>query len=237
MARRLVEGKPGWRALLVDLRNHGQSRGFSPPHTVATAADDVRELLAQEQRWPRMVVGHSYGGKVALELAQSTAAAVDHLWLVDSVPGARPGGRGSESTLAVIRSLRELPERLPSKEAFIDQIVQKGHASQLAAWLAMNLERVDDQHRFASDLTAIEAMLEDYLAVDLWPLLPSNRGTVTHLVIGDRSEVFSKADRDRAIALTTSSNLVRVHVIPDAGHWVHVDAPDTLFDLIAGHTA
>src|SRR5688500_8745529 len=38
IARRLVEARPEWGVLLVDLRNHGQSRGFPGPHTLAAAA-------------------------------------------------------------------------------------------------------------------------------------------------------------------------------------------------------
>src|SRR5512142_1296285 len=39
--RRLVRERPEWGAVLVDLREHGRSGGFPPPHTVATAAGDV----------------------------------------------------------------------------------------------------------------------------------------------------------------------------------------------------
>src|SRR6201999_468457 len=36
IARRLVEARPEWGAVLVDLRLHGQSReGFGAPHTMA----------------------------------------------------------------------------------------------------------------------------------------------------------------------------------------------------------
>ena len=38
MATRMVERNPGWKVVLVDLRNHGDSAGAPPPHTVAAAA-------------------------------------------------------------------------------------------------------------------------------------------------------------------------------------------------------
>src|SRR5215217_5600958 len=45
IARRLVEARPEWGVLLVDLRNHGQSHGFAGPHTLAASAADVDRLV------------------------------------------------------------------------------------------------------------------------------------------------------------------------------------------------
>ncbi|MEO5821321.1 MAG: alpha/beta fold hydrolase, partial [Vicinamibacteraceae bacterium] len=70
IARGLAARRPEWAAALVDLRLHGSSPSFTPPHTVAACAADVRALIAQAD-WPApadAVVGHSFGGKVALSL-------------------------------------------------------------------------------------------------------------------------------------------------------------------------
>lgn len=67
----------GWRMVLVDLRNHGKSagtRGLDPPHDLVNAARDLANLVkSQNWMWPDVVVGHSMGGKVALEFARSCA--------------------------------------------------------------------------------------------------------------------------------------------------------------------
>ncbi|XP_020599000.1 protein phosphatase methylesterase 1-like, partial [Phalaenopsis equestris] len=66
-----------WRMVLTDLRNHGRSagiKGFDPPHDMANAARDLANLVkSQEWDWPDVVIGHSLGGKVALEYAASCA--------------------------------------------------------------------------------------------------------------------------------------------------------------------
>ena len=76
-AKNLVAEKPGWGAVLVDLRLHGESReGFPPPHTLGAAAADV---IALEKGIPGpigAIVAHSFGGKVALEHARQTNGAV-----------------------------------------------------------------------------------------------------------------------------------------------------------------
>jgi len=38
VARRVVRARPEWGAVLVDLREHGESVGFEPPHTLDRAA-------------------------------------------------------------------------------------------------------------------------------------------------------------------------------------------------------
>ncbi|WP_420635235.1 alpha/beta fold hydrolase [Candidatus Palauibacter sp.] len=49
-ARRLVAGRPEWGAVLVDLRLHGHSRGFEPPHTLAACVHDLLGLSAALER-------------------------------------------------------------------------------------------------------------------------------------------------------------------------------------------
>jgi esterase len=50
----------------VDLRLHGGSTGFEPPHTLGAAADDVDRLVEHLDFHAAAVMGHSFGGKVAL---------------------------------------------------------------------------------------------------------------------------------------------------------------------------
>lgn len=69
-----------WRMVLVDLRNHGRSagiKGIVPPHNMSTAAKDLADLVkARGWAWPDVVVGHSMGGKVALDFAESCSRGV-----------------------------------------------------------------------------------------------------------------------------------------------------------------
>lgn len=62
---------------MVDLRNHGKSaeiEGFLPPHSIGNAARDLADLVKlRGWDWPDVVIGHSLGGKVALDFAQSCA--------------------------------------------------------------------------------------------------------------------------------------------------------------------
>src|SRR5688500_5128396 len=90
LAKRFVASVPGWSALLVDLRGHGGSKDVPPgePATLARCAEDVLELVEASGRTPGAVFGHSFGGKIALELASRSLAA-PHYVIVDSQPGPR----------------------------------------------------------------------------------------------------------------------------------------------------
>ncbi|XP_039047534.1 protein phosphatase methylesterase 1-like [Hibiscus syriacus] len=64
-----------WRMVLVDLRNRGKSaeiEGFDPPHDMVNETKDLGNLINSKNRGsPDVVIGHSMGGKVALQFAQS----------------------------------------------------------------------------------------------------------------------------------------------------------------------
>src|SRR5437667_10900659 len=78
IARRLVLARPEWGVVLADLRLHGDSQGFSPPHTLDAAAADIDELGRTLGFSFDAVLGHSLGGKVALRDAARHARALQH---------------------------------------------------------------------------------------------------------------------------------------------------------------
>lgn len=73
----LVCVHPDWKMILVDLRNHGRSaevEGLNPPHDLVNSAKDLADLVkASGWKWPDVVIGHSLGGKVALQFMESCA--------------------------------------------------------------------------------------------------------------------------------------------------------------------
>src|SRR3954469_22030238 len=65
IARRLVDARPEWGAVLVDLPMDGPSRGLAGPHPIAASAADVDRLVEHLDLPAPAVLGHSFGGKVA----------------------------------------------------------------------------------------------------------------------------------------------------------------------------
>lgn len=78
--RRLAE-RVGRRVLAPDLRGHGES-GWDPPWNLETHVEDVLESLpAERMPW----LGHSFGGRVAYEIAARDPGRVERLVLLDPV--------------------------------------------------------------------------------------------------------------------------------------------------------
>lgn len=234
IARRLVQAQPAMGAVLVDLRLHGGSQGLPGPHTVEAAARDVAELTRELGLRVRSILGHSFGGKIALTWARERAEDLDAVWLADSPPGARPGGDGAQAPFAVLDALEALPRSFESRDEMVDALHARGFSRELGRWLATNLERSEaGRYDLPLDVPGIRSMLEDYARTDLWDQVeaPPGRHQV-HLVVGGRSEVFGAQDRERAARAAESSARVHLHVLEDAGHWLHVEAPDALLSLL-----
>lgn len=239
-ARQLVAARPAWGALLVDLRLHGDSQGFAPPHTIEAAAGDVVRALAGVSGPARAVLGHSFGGKVGIELARQLAdganGPLEHLFVVDSTPSARPDHRGSSGVRHIVDLLMELPDAFPDRASFTSWVEARGVSRPTAMWLAMNVRPAPNTTRFEFriDVRAVRAMLEDYFARDAWATLERPPGAMrTHFIVGGDSDVVSPEDLDRARRCPRMT----VDVIEGAGHWVHVDAPDAVSKLVLGGLA
>jgi esterase len=236
IASRFIEARRGWTAYLADVRGHGQSPKSTPDPSLQSAARDVVSLAARAAQPLGAIAGHSFGGKLALEVARIGAIeSLEHIAVIDSVPGERDPLRGDDSALAVIDAIESLPPSFPSRSHFIEALVAAGKTRALAQWLAGSLEKEGDQVHFTLDLNEVRTLILDYFARDLWPVVENPPGAArVHLIIGGRSDSYSSSDRERAERIAASNSRVTVDVLP-AGHWVHVDDPDGLVRKLLDH--
>lgn len=235
-AQRWADACPQWRLVLVDLRNHGRSQGAPPPHTLAAAADDLAALAEYLGGPPEAVCGHSFGGKVAIVYAQRHPAALRTLIALDSPPGAFARGdeapRQTEAWKA-LQAMRRLAMPVASRAEAGRRIEAAGVDAGVARWMATNLvPRDGGGFTWHFDLDALDAMLEDYWRVDGYPLLESPPpGLRIHVVRAERSDRFTGDDLERLTRLARDG-CIDYAVLPDAGHWLHVDNPDGLLELV-----
>jgi pimeloyl-ACP methyl ester carboxylesterase len=234
IARRFVDARPEWAAVLVDLREHGDSLGLQPPHSVHAAAADVAELERSLTVPVGGALGHSFGGKVILEWLRSRGGLATEAWLIDSSPSRSAASRDTTATAEVIRTLEALPRQWASREAFVASVTEAGQPQPIAQWLAMNLRRMDDGRRmFGPDLGVIRDLVEDYARTDCWDVVEAlPDGSTLDVVIGGHSEVFSPSDRKRIEQIASQNPRISVHIAEQAGHWVHIEAADALVALL-----
>lgn len=237
-ARKLIAQRPGQGALLVDLALHGALRDDGPlvPNTVQATAQDLVARLTLGG-WPlEALAGHSFGGKVvSLAAAQLDPGRTRTLWILDSPPGSRMEGEGSASTLQVLAALSRLPMVHSTRAAFVQGLEDQGVERSIAQWLATNLRaRQAGGFRFALDLVAIQAVLDDFFDQDTWPViddLGQSEAWRVEVIYGGRSSVFVRQELQRLEAKAASGRL-RARCIEKAGHWLHVDAPAQLLEMM-----
>lgn len=227
-ARRLVELRPDWETCLVDLRLHGESLDVPPPHSVGAAAEDVVAIDDAGGR-TLALLGHSFGGKVALAALARMEPAPVQVWVIDSTPSTRSTG-GSASRM--LERLEASPPSFPDRDAGVRWIMGAGFDEPTARWMATNLERRGDAFRWRLDAAGLRALLDDFLATDAWAVIEDPPpGTELHVVRARSNSILSSADAERLGRLAARGEPVELHEL-DGGHWLHIDNPDGLLELL-----
>jgi esterase len=226
VARALVRARPEWGLLLVDLRQHGASQGFEPPHTIERTAADLAGLSGE--RSIGAVLGHSFGGKIAL-LRGRDDERVEDVWVIDSTPEVREPGGGPWSLL---RLLRSLPDRFRDRHEAVGLLRERGIEGGIARWMATNLEHRGHEFRWRLDLDDIEAMLLDFYRTDLWHLVEDPRpGLTIHFVRATGSSVLSAEAVGRIRAAGEDTGRVFLHEV-QGSHWINADNPHAVVELV-----
>ena len=229
MARAVVRAHPQWRVVLVDLRNHGDSHGFSAPHTLSSCAADLAELALKLDMRPELVVGHSFGGKVALAYGRDFPDGLATIWVLDSNPAARPPEKaGGTDVVRVIEALDAIVMPLNKRDDIVRLLSERGFSETLGRWMTTNLRRQEQGYVWRFELDAVRDMLDDYEEVDLVPWVNDTVIDV-HLLWAERSTQWNEQVASR---LQGASNVTH-HFLANAGHWVHADDPQGVLDALA----
>jgi pimeloyl-ACP methyl ester carboxylesterase len=240
----------GMSSMLLDLRGHGQSPCGSPPHTFEECAKDVLETIRAEEPLifsKASMVGHSFGGRIVLECAHqiweealrnpstneqrrrdSTYHPSNQFWLLDTVPG-----EINESVERVLVALHLVDLNNYTHRTQVSQTLQQDHHLDvgLAQWLTSSMTQSSPNRlSWGFDLNVIDALLPEFGSQDFLGklehlILSEQRSdSVFHLVRGGKNSGWSKDIVSKLDSLAEQScGRFHMHVLPNAGHWVHVD--------------
>lgn len=222
-ARALTAEHPDWCILLPDHRNHGGTGSLPGPDRIADCVEDLEELPT-----PELVIGHSFGGKIALEYARS-GDPCDQVWVLDSVPFASIGPADAE-VMSVISAIEAVPMPAPNRGVVREHLLASGLPKMVADWLLSSVEREGDSWRWQYDLGGVRRMMDDYFKLDFGDFLTTHQGPPSiHLVRAERSDRWGPETLDR-LAQASAATL---HTLANAGHWLHVDNPRGLRAMLA----
>ncbi|MDE2793546.1 MAG: alpha/beta hydrolase [Gemmatimonadota bacterium] len=229
VARRLVNARPGWAVTLVDLRAHGRSPRLAP-HTIEACAADLTGVEAGLGAPADAVLGHSFGGKVALVHARHCSPVPRRYWIIDSSPGTgRPAG-GAWRMLGV---LRRHPGPFASRAEAAAAVEDEGYSPLVAAWMASNVRRDGvEGWVWGLDPDEMEGYLRDYFGTDAWDVVEEPpEGATIHFVKASASSVLGDADAKRIRAVGRRTGRVFLHEV-EGGHWLNTENPAALHELL-----
>jgi pimeloyl-ACP methyl ester carboxylesterase len=219
--------------LLIYAPNHGRSawtEEFSYPLVADLIADKLDELDAFAH--PMILVGHSMGGKLAMRLTLDHPELVQALVVVDVSPAASSEARDFLPYIRAMLSidLTKLRDRSQADAALSQAVPDRT----VRDFLLQNL------HRRPAGATR-PGEEEWYWQVNL-PLLRDSLPTIAGWddpgtqwagpvlwIRGGRSNYVRPEHGQAMTKLFPNHRLV---TIPDAGHWVHSEAPEEFVTLL-----
>jgi pimeloyl-ACP methyl ester carboxylesterase len=224
------------RVTLLDLPNHGHS-----PWTDRVDYLDMAELVAAELEKlgePVTLVGHSMGGKVAMQLALRRPELLRALVVVDVAPVDYPesGGRTDDldeesSPFAdYIAAMRTIDLETLQTRDDADHALRGAVPSRMVrSFLLQSLQR-EGTHgwRWRLNLPALARDLGQLRSFPEPPPGATFEGPVLW-VAGANSHYVLPRDRERMDALFPATRLVR---IKNAGHWVHSEQPEVFLETV-----
>ena len=197
----------------LDLRNHGHS--FKSDHfDYPIMAEDVRAFIQQHDLKNVSVIGHSMGGKVAMQLAFLYPEFLHKLVVVDIAPKAYP-----PQNLQAVDSLLNLDLTSVSRLSQADEQLQAAipDASERLSHLK-NLKRgPEGAYHWQVNLEAIRRSYEFISGA----VTNGTYAKACLFIRGWKSDYIQDVDWDDILECFP---LAQLESIPEAGHWVHIQA-------------
>ena len=207
--------------LAVDLRNHGRS-----PHRLEMGypnmASDVVQLMDQLNIDSAHIIGHSMGGKTAMQLALDYPQRVDKLVVVDIAPRQYPPHHSEIFEALGSLDLAELASRTDADRQIAEAVPEPA----IRSFLLKNLQRTDHGFSWKMNLAVLR---EDYdsIAAAITADTPFPGETV--FIKGGDSNYIAAADKTGIEQLFPKA---RGKIIQNAGHWPHVEKADTFARIV-----
>ena len=201
---------------IPDLRNHGQSPHAAFMDYPAMAAD-VTALMTALDLDSALVLGHSLGGKVAMQLALDQPHRVRKLIVADMAPRAYAPVHEPIFAALLALDLKAWASRTQIEETLAPEIPSLN----LRRFLLKNLGR-DAQGKFVWKMNlAGVAINYPHLCAAL--ATDKSFAGPTLFLRGGKSNYITGDDEAEIRRLFTSA---RVETLETAAHWIHADAPE-----------
>lgn len=217
------ELQANYRTCLLDLPNHGRSAWLTEPDLPAMANEVLLWMDSQALQGVHLV-GHSLGGKVAMQLALAHSERVLSLVVADIAPVAYEPRH--QAVFAALKSvaLSQCESREEAAALMHEYLQEEG----VVQFLLASLRRDEDgimQWRF--DREGLEAGYKDLLAA---PNSQSTYNGPVQFIKGADSDYITKENWPAVQALFPQAE---IKVMAECGHWLHAQKPQLFNTTVA----
>ncbi len=199
---------------LVDQRNHGQSP-HSAEFNYPLMVNDLHLFIQEHNLHKPAIIGHSMGGKTAMNFAVKYPALLSQLVVVDIVPKAYPVHHDH-----ILEGLNAIDLTTLSSRTEADTLLSKKVVEpDVRQFLLKNLYRTTEgKFAWRVNLAAIDAHIEEmgegmqYAGTYAGPAL---------FIKGARSNYYSQGDEHTIKSIFPKAEFVTL----ETGHWVQAEKP------------
>jgi esterase len=213
---------------IVDLPNHGRSPHTKGEFDYSEMSDAVAEFLTKNWIHETRLIGHSMGGKLAMQLALQQPDLIKKLAVIDIAPKKYTGGHGDIFKALFALDLTILTDRKEAEQFLTEHLPEEGAGT--IQFLLKNLSRRADTEGGGFEwkmnlgvLWANYPRILDKLEGDI----PFRKSTL--FIRGSESNYIKDTDFDLISKLFPNS---AIQTIEGAGHWVHAEKPKELLNAL-----
>lgn len=206
----------------IDLRNHGKSF-HSQTMTYADMANDVQALMSHLNIAKAHIIGHSMGGKVAMQVALIAPEIISRLVVLDIAPVSY-----NSSHDEIFKALNKVAKHELNERKAADILMQE-HINELGVrqFLLKSFAK-DDTGRFVwrFNLPVLEQEYKHILSE-----IKANDSYLcdTLFIKGNDSDYILASHRSAIMNLFPKA---QAKVINGAGHWLHAQKPEAVNKVI-----
>ncbi len=214
--------KQDYQCILVDVRNHGRSPR-SDEMTYPAMAQDMLTMMSEMGHDQFQVLGHSMGGKIAMQMALLAPERIQTLMVADIAPVVYPPHHSR-----ILDGLLATEQSSPASRAQADQVLQAYvNEAGVRSFLLKSLYKAENSYSFRFNVPVIQARERD---IADWPDTDSiYTGPVLFLKGGSSDYIL--ADHQKAVQSQFPG--ARLKVIAKAGHWLHSESPALFNRLVS----
>ncbi|CAM3266378.1 alpha/beta fold hydrolase [Aequorivita lipolytica] len=212
----------GYEVHLLDLRNHGRSF-HSDDFSYKIMAEDLKNYCEEHDLTEIILLGHSMGGKVAMQFAVNYPQMVSKLIVADIGPKAYP--MHHQDILKALSQLdfSKIKSRGEAEDVLSEYIKDKG----TRLFLLKNLYRkTKTELGLRINLPVLSEKIEE-----VGVALPDNtvfKGDTLFLG-GEESGYIEPMDE---LLIKKHFPKAKIGTISKAGHWLHAENPDEFYDNV-----